>query len=191
MIHNIRSPYDFIARPVGGKRYNNTKEMSGVDVIVSTSEEDHRFANREAKVFKTPIGYRGPISEGDILLCHHNTFKIYNDVKGRRKSGRSFFQDDLFFIENDQFFMYKKDGVWNAHSKYCFVRPVPLEESYIHKNSKYEPLIGEMVYPNEYLKSKGVKSGDRVVFKPDSEYEFTVDGEVLYRMFDHQITVVL
>jgi len=37
----------------------------------------------------------------------------------------------------------------------------------------------------------GVKSGDKICFKPDSEYEFMVDGEKLYRMFDHQITMVL
>ena len=48
-----------------------------------------------------------------------------------------------------------------------------------------------MKYPNEYLSSKGVKKGDRVIFKPDSEYEFEVEGEKLYRMYDHQITVVL
>ena len=48
-----------------------------------------------------------------------------------------------------------------------------------------------MKYPNEYLKSEGVKSGDRVCFKPNSEYEFRIDDEKLYRMFDHSITVVV
>jgi hypothetical protein len=48
-----------------------------------------------------------------------------------------------------------------------------------------------MKYPNEYLTSKGISSGDRVCFKPESEYEFNIDGEKLYRMFDHQITIQL
>ena len=51
--------------------------------------------------------------------------------------------------------------------------------------------MGEMVYPNEYLLGQGVKQGDLVCFKPDSEYEFTVDGQKMYRMFDHQITIIL
>jgi co-chaperonin GroES (HSP10) len=51
--------------------------------------------------------------------------------------------------------------------------------------------MGEMVYPNEYLATQGVKAGDKVCFKPDSEYEFKVDDETLYRVFDHQITMVL
>ena len=48
-----------------------------------------------------------------------------------------------------------------------------------------------MKYPNDYLVSQGVKAGDHVVFSPDSEYEFNIDGEKLYRIHDHQITVRL
>jgi hypothetical protein len=48
-----------------------------------------------------------------------------------------------------------------------------------------------MVYPNEYLLEKGINKGDLVCFAPDSEYEFEVDGQKLYRMFDHQITIKL
>ena len=45
-----------------------------------------------------------------------------------------------------------------------------------------------VLFHHEY---KGIKKGDRVIFKPDSEYEFEVDGEKLYRMYDHQITLKL
>ena len=64
-------------------------------------------------------------------------------------------------------------------------------ESVIFKNTANEPLVGKMKYANKYLKSKGVNNGDMVSFKPDSEYEFRVDGEVLYRLYDHQVTAVL
>ena len=59
------------------------------------------------------------------------------------------------------------------------------------KNFDEEPLMGRMKYPNAYLESKGVRKGMKVGFKPESEYEFEVDGEKLYRMFDHQITLML
>ena len=146
----MKSPFYFITRPKDGKRYDNTKSIGGIDFITSTSEEDHKFSNRYAEVVESPIGYSGPIQPGDTLLVHHNVFKFYNDMRGRQQSGKSFFKDDLFFIDDEQFFMYKKD---------------------------------------EYLKSKGINSGDTVCFKPDSEYEFDVDGEKLYRMYDHQITI--
>lgn len=185
----MKSPFYFIAKPVKGKRYDNTKEIGGIEFIISTSEEDHRFSNRYAEVVETPLGYTGSIVPGDTLLVHHNVFKYYNDIKGRQKSGKSFFRDDIFFIEPDQFFMYKHDGNWTAHDRYCFVKPIPVQDSYIKKPLKEEPLMGVMVYPNEYLISKGIKSGDVICFKPDSEYEFNVDGEKMYRMFDHQITM--
>ena len=62
---------------------------------------------------------------------------------------------------------------------------------YIKKPFSEEPLMGQMVYPNEYLLSKGINKDDFICFTPDSEYEFTVDGEKLYRMYDHQITMKL
>lgn len=184
----MQSPFDFI---VTGKRYNNTKEVGGIELIVNTSEEDHRFSNRYAEVLEVPYKYEGPVQKGDTLLVHHNVFKFYNDIRGNRKSGRSFFRDDTFFVEPDQFYMYKRDGKWNTHGRFCFVKPVPATESYIKKPFTHEPLMGKMVYPNAYLLTQGVKEGDTVCFKPDSEYEFDVDGEKLYRIFDHQITMVL
>jgi len=39
------------------------------------------------------------------------------------------------------------------------------------------------------LIERGIKEGDMVCFSPDSEYEFTVDDEKFYRMYDHQITI--
>ena len=187
----MQSPFYFIVKPNKGKRYDNTKQIAGIEFIVSTSEEDYKFANRLAEVIQVPLGYKGPIQIGDTLLVHHNAFKFYNDIKGRQKSGKSFFKDDLFFIETDQFFMYKQDGRWKPYDRYCFVKPIPTTESYIKKPFSEEPLMGEMKYPNEYLLSQGLKEGDLVCFAPDSEYEFTVDDEKLYRMFDHQITIKL
>ena len=187
----MRSPFYFIVKPTKGKRYNNSKEIGGVDFITSTSEENHIASNREAIVVSTPLGYNGEIEPGDTLLVHHNVFKFYNDMKGQRRSGRSFFTDDLFFIEPDQFFMYHDGKDWNAYDRFCFVEPIDVENSYIYKNIKEEPLMGLMLYPNDYLKSKGVKSGDKVTFKPESEYEFYVDDKKMYRIYDHQITMVL
>lgn len=187
----MKSPFAFIVKPLKGKRYNNTKNISGLDIIISTSQEDFKFSNREAEVIELPLGYKGPIQVGDILLVHHNVFKYYNDMKGMQRSGKSYFKDDLFFVEEDQYYMYKRNGEWNSYGRFCFVKPAPVEDSYIYKPLSEEPLVGIMEYPNDYLKSKGVTKGDKVCYKPDSEYEFTVDDRKMYRMFDHQITMVL
>ena len=177
----------FIVRPKDGKRYANIND----GLIVSTSQEDHRFSQRVAEVVELPIKYDGPIKVGDLLLVHHNVFKFYYDMKGRQKSGRSFFKDDLFFVDHMQFFMYHDGDRWHAHDKYCFIKPVEKKESIIFKNVSEEPLIGTIRYINEQLEAFGLKEGDEISFKPDSDYEFTVDGEKLYRMFTDNITLSL
>jgi len=187
----MRSPFYFIVKPLDNKRYTNTKKIEGMEFITSTSEENYKASNRQGVVVSVPLGYDGQIKVGDILLVHHNVFKYYNDMKGRQQSGKSFFKDNLFFIEHDQFFMYKQDDVWYCHDRYCFVKPVEKKESFISKLGTEEPLVGIMKYPNKYLSSQGVVSGDKISFKPDSEYEFMVDDEKLYRMYDHQITIKL
>jgi hypothetical protein len=187
----MQSPFYFITKSKNGKRYNNTKQIGGIDFITSTSEEDHKSSSRYATVIETPIGYTGPIEVGDTLLVHHNVFKFYNDMQGRRKSGRSHFMDNLFFVEPNQFYMYHNGDRWNSYDRYCFIKPVPTEDYYIYKALTEEPLVGEVRYSNDYLQSQNINTGDRVTFKPESEYEFEVDGEKLYRMFDHQITIKL
>jgi hypothetical protein len=187
----MKSPFNFIVKPFKGKRYDNTKVIAGLELVVSTSEEDHTFSNRYAEVVETPIGYTGAIKSGDTLLVHHNVFKYYSDMKGQQQSGRSFFKDDLFFVDSDQYFMYKNESGWNSHDRYCFIKPIKREESVVFKNTIEEPLVGTMKYPNDYLISMGVRAGDKIVFTPDSEYEFTVDDEKLYRIYDHQITMTL
>jgi hypothetical protein len=87
--------------------------------------------------------------------------------------------------------MYNHDNQWFSHDRYCFVKPIEVQKSFMFKRGNEEPLMGEMVYANSYLKNQGVGKGSQVSFQPDSEYEFEVDGEKLYRMFDHQITLKL
>jgi hypothetical protein len=88
--------------------------------------------------------------------------------------------------------MYKQDEEWQAHSKYCMIKPIEKGGNhYLKTHENEEPLIGLVKYPNKYLISKGINKGDKVSFQPNSEYEFKVDGEKLYRMFDTNITITL
>ena len=188
----MQSPHSFIVRPVKGRRYDNIKDIGGIDFITSVSKEDHKASNRHAEVVSTPLNYSGDIKKGDILLVHHNVFKFYFDMKGREKSGKSFFKEDLFFIDNDQFFLYNKKGKWYGHDKYCFIKPVPKKDYYLKGiGVKEEPLHGVIKYSNKQLEQLGVSEGDEVCFTPDSEYEFYVDDEKLYRMFTNNIALTL
>ena len=188
----MQSPHYFIVKPLKGKRYDNTKSYGDKELIISVSEEDHTVANRFAKVINLPIGYTGDISIGDTVLVHHNVFKYYNDIYGRQKSGRSWLKDDLFLVDELQFFLYKKSNEWKAYDKYCFVKPIAKKQSYIIGSGvNKEPLQGELVYINNQLKDLGLSVGDTVCFEPHSEYSFNIDGQDLYRMFTQNITIKL
>ena len=55
----MQSPYSFIVQPVNGRRYDNIKDIGGVDFITSVSKEDHKASNRFAKVVSVPLNYTG------------------------------------------------------------------------------------------------------------------------------------
>ncbi len=187
----MRSVHSFIVEPVNNRRYDNIKEFGDTQFITSVSEEDHKASNRFGIVKELPLNYKGEVQKGDTLLVHHNVFKFYNDMYGRRKSGRSFFKDNLFFVEHDQFFLFKNKDGWKSHGKYCFIKPLLAKKAFLEKGAKYERLQGTIKYINEELISLGFSVGDIVVYQPESEYEFTVDGELLYRMFTNNLTTIL
>ena len=188
----MRSPFHFIVEPLGGSRYDNVKSIGGMDFITSSSKEDHKASNRHAKVLATPIGYTGEIMPGDIVIVHHNVFKYYNDIHGNERSGRSHLFDGIFLIDDDQFFLYKRENEWKAHSRYCFVLPEKRMDNYIlSKIGNEEYLRGMLIYPNQELIDKGLNSGDKVAFTPESEYEFEIDGIILYRMYSKNVCLEL
>ena len=63
------------------------------------------------------------------------------------------------------------------------------ERKDIFDNEKEQPLVGILKYGDKYLKQAGLKSGDLIGFKPNTEYEFIIDGQKLYRVLSNFITI--
>ena len=91
----------------------------------------------------------------------------------------------MWFVENDQIFLYKRYCCWVANDTFCFVKPIKAKDPL--SVEKTEPLIGFMSYPDKKLQEAGIKAGDLVGFKPNTEYEFVIDGELYYRIFITQL----
>ena len=183
----MRSPFYFIVEPVGGKTYDNVRESG---LIISTSKEDHKATNRFATVINTPIGYDGPIGVGDTLVVHHNVFRSYYDMKGKERKSMSHLKDNLYILDFDQFFLYKKNNSdWMAHSPYCFVEPVEKKsDSVIQQVGVEQELIGKLAYVSDRM---DMPVGTMVSYQPDTEYRFDIDGKKLYRMYERNICIVL
>lgn len=176
----MKSPFYFIVRPVDGKRYDNVMNVNGADFIVSTSIEDHKVVNRFGEVIEVPMFYKGPIKKGDTLVVHHNVFRIYYDQSGNERSNLSHYKDDIYLIDDQQFFLYKTPGEdWNAPYPYCFVSPIEARDTLIKSEDHLQALEAVVEYIPE---NDSVKKGDLVSFQPHMEYEFTIDNRLLYRM---------
>ena len=51
--------------------------------------------------------------------------------------------------------------------------------------------MGEIKYINDELSGSGLKEGDIIGFTPESEYQFKINGETLYRMMTQNICVAI
>ena len=178
----MKSVYNFVVTPIG-ERYNNTKKVEGGDLILNTEIFNHQFVNRKAKVISTPIIGDTDIKPGDEVIIHHNAFRRWHNVKGIEKNSRSYFNEDTYFITQDQIFLYKRDGEWNAPKGFCFIKPLKETDDPLNINIE-RPLIGVVKYSDGT-----VEVNELVGFRPNSEYEFVIDGERLYRVLSNFITI--
>lgn len=185
----MKAPFFFLIKPIGDE-YTNEIEIAGQKVIVNSTVENHKHVNRFAEVIQTPIHYDGDIKPGDTIIVHHNVFRIYYDVKGRAKKSPNYFQDNMYFVDPYQFYMYHNGTQWNSVGDWCFVKPVDKENMYLYEEG-LEENTGIMKYSNPKLERMGVTDGDKVKFSKDSEYEFSVDNEVLYRMNTKDVVAIL
>jgi len=177
----MKSVYNFVVTPKG-ERYNNKKKVGDSELILNTEIYNHQYVNRTAIVKSIPLIGDTDIQPGDEVIVHHNVFRRWHDVKGREKNSRSFFNENTYFITQDQMFLYKRDNKWIAPKGYCFVKPLKATDQFNIESEK--PLQGIVKYSDGT-----VKVNKLVGFRPSSEYEFIVDGERLYRVLSNFITI--
>jgi len=177
----MKSVYNFVVTPKG-KRYNNTKKVGDSELILNTEIFNHQYVNREATVISTPIIGDTDIEPGNIVILHHNVFRRWHNVKGIEKNSRSYFNESTYFVNYDQIFLYKKNNKWLAPKGYCFIKPLKAVDKF--NVNKEKPLQGIVKYSDG-----SVDVNDLVGFTPNSEYEFIVDGERLYRVLSKFITI--
>jgi hypothetical protein len=184
----MRSPHSFIIRPEGGSKYSSIKKINGEDIVMSATIEDASYTNRYAQIVSTPSGYVGDIEDGATIITHHNTFRTINNMLGNEEASSAFIKDDMYFIDYDTIYMYKNTGKeWIVNSPYCFVKPVDKIQGFLLSIENYEKQHGII----KFAPQGSIEIGQYIVFSPDSEYEFDIDGELLYRMKLNDICLIL
>lgn len=177
--------------------YNNEEEIStGDSVIVNSTIESVTHINRVATIKSAPSFTI--LKKGDKVVVHHNIFRLRNDPKGNVVDSNYYIEDNTYFVPLTEVFMYKRDSDWNSIDPYCFVEPIvkELEDGFSLQPSEdtYKGRLkneGIITYLNKELASQGVKSGDRVKFSKNSEYEFMIDNKLYYKMSTKDILAVI
>jgi co-chaperonin GroES (HSP10) len=182
----MRSIFSFIVKPVGD-RYDNTKKIGDKELILNTKIESFKSVNNLAEVVQTPIGFNTDIKIGDKIIIHHNVFRRFYDIRGKQKNSRSYYEEDLYFVEPDQIYLYGDHGNWKTFGERCFVKPIKNIDQF--KMQKEQKHIGILKYGNSSLEALKITTGDLVGFKPYGEYDFIVDGERLYCMKSNDIVI--
>ena len=177
----MKSVYNFVVTPIG-ERYNNKKKIGDKELIINTEIFNHQYVNRKAVVLSTPLIGETEIQKGDTVIVHHNVFRRWHNVRGEEKNSRSYFKENLYLIAKDQLFLYKRNKTWMAPKGYCFVQPIKDKNKFNIDVEK--PLMGVVKYSDGT-----VTKGDLIGFKPNSEYEFVIDGVRLYRVLSNLITI--
>ena len=163
-------------------RYKNEVDVDGGKLVVNTevSERDYHFVNREATVLAVPLAIHTEVKPGDKLIVHHNIFRRWVDMRGNERNSGDYIDEDIYCARLDQVYAYNDGTGWKPFNGYTFVAPI------IDKNNAWDTSnelthVGTMVYGPEELQ------GLTVGFTPNSEYEFNIDGQKLYRIYLNDI----
>ena len=177
----MKSVYNFVVKPKG-ERYNNKKKVGDSELILNTEIFNHQYVNREAIVISTPIIGNTDIKPGDTVIVHHNVFRRWHNVNAEEKNSKSYFDESTYLVNSDQIFLYKRNKEWITPKGYCFVKPL-LNKRILSYNPEM-PLVGVVKHSDGSF-----KKGELVGFTPNSEYEFIIDKERLYRVMTQFITI--
>jgi len=176
----MKSVYNYVVKPKGS-RYNNSKKVGDKNLIINTEIFNHQYINREAEVISTPLISYSNIKPGDTIIVHHNVFRRWHNQNGEEKNSRNYFNEDTYIISQDQIFAYYNKQ-WKPMPGYCFVKPIKSFDKFIIDQE--QPLMGIIEYADH-----GFNKGDLIGFTPNSEYEFVIDGQKLYRVLSKFITI--
>ena len=182
----MKSLFDFIVEPVG-ERYDNKVKVGDKSLIINTQVETFKSVNNIAKVIQVPLSTKTVIKKGDLIMIHHNVFRRWYNMRGEEKNSKSYFKDNLYFVQRDQVYLYKRKDKWQAFDDRCFV--APLEDNVDINNWQEQRLIGILKYGNSALEALEITQEDLVGYKPFGEYDFVVDGKRLYCMKSNDIVI--
>jgi len=177
----MQSVFNYLVSPKGDRTVGS-KEIEGQTLLLNTDLQNHSYTNRVGTILNLPLVGNEELKEGDDVIVHHNVFRRFRDVRGNEKDSKNYLSEDVYTIQADQIYAFKRNGEWKALKGFCFVKPI--KEDKMFSISFEKPLIGIVKLGNDEIEKESL-----VGFKPNSEYEFVIEGQRLYRVPTNSITI--
>ncbi len=177
----MQSVFNYLVKPKGDRTVG-FKKIEGKTLLLNTDLQNHSYTNRVGTVLNLPLVGNEELKEGDDVIVHHNVFRRFRDVRGNEKNSKNYLAEDVYTVQADQIYAFKRDDEWRALKGFCFIKPI--KEDKMFSVSFEKPLIGIVKLGNDEIKTESL-----VGFKPNSEYEFVIEGQRLYRVPVNSITI--
>ena len=178
----MHSVFNYLVAPKGS-RTTGVKKIEGQTLLLNTDLQNHEYSNRIGKLLSLPlVDVYNELREGDDVIVHHNIFRRFRDVRGQEKNSKNYLSEDIYLVQPDQIYAYKRNNEWKALEGFVFV--MPIKETKMFSLDSEKPLIGIVKYSNGEF-----KEDDLIGFRPNSEYEFIIEGQRLYRVPTNSITI--
>ena len=178
----MHSVFNYLVAPKGS-RTTGVKKIEGQTLLLNTDLQNHEYSNRIGKLLSLPLAnVYNELREGDDVIVHHNIFRRFRDVRGQEKNSKNYLSEDIYLVQPDQIYAYKRNNEWKALEGFVFV--MPIKETKLFSLDSEKPLIGIVKYSNGEF-----KEDDLIGFRPNSEYEFIIEGQRLYRVPTNSITI--
>ena len=177
----MQSVFNYLVSPKGNRTVGS-KEIEGQTLLLNTDLQNHSYTNRVGTILNLPLVGNEELKEGDDVIVHHNVFRRFRDVRGNEKDSKNYLSEDVYTIQADQIYAFKRNGEWKALKGFCFVKPIKEDKMFSVDFEK--PLVGIVKLGNDEIEKESL-----VGFKPNSEYEFVIEGQRLYRVPTNSITI--
>ena len=177
----MQSVFNYLVSPKGNRTVG-FKKIEGQTLLLNTDLQNHSYTNRVGTILNLPLVGNEELKEGDDVIVHHNVFRRFRDVRGNEKDSKNYLSEDVYTIQADQIYAFKRNGEWKALKGFCFVKPIKEDKMFSVDFEK--PLIGIVKLGNDEIEKESL-----VGFKPNSEYEFVIEGQRLYRVPTNSITI--
>lgn len=178
----MHSVFNYLVEPKGS-RSTGKKNIEGQELLLNTDLQNHEYVNRIGTVLSLPlVTVYTELKEGDDVIVHHNVFRRFRDVRGKEKDSKNYLSENVYLVQPDQVYAYKRNDEWKALEGFVFV--MPIKETKMFSVNDEKPLIGIVKYSNGEFEKEQL-----IGFRPNSEYEFIIEGQRLYRVPVNSITI--